>query len=143
MTMSDRDALVRLHHTYADAVRAGADAGADAWAATWTDDATWELPGRSVVGKADILATWDVSIRKQAHVVQTYGSSWFDIDGDAASGRVQLVEMVRSVDGTNSILVGHYDDTYRRTPDGWRFTSRALTVAYRGAPDLSGTFVAP
>lgn len=140
MTTSDRDQLVRLLHDYADAVRAGAEAGAEAWAATWVDDATWELPGRSVVGKADIVATWDTSIRKQAHVVQFYGSAWFDVDGDTATGRVQLIELVRGIDGVGSTLVGHYDDAYRRTADGWRFTSRRLTIAYRGAPDLSGTF---
>lgn len=143
MTMSDRDALMRLVTTYGDAVRAGADAGAEAWASTWTDDASWELPGRSLRGITDIVSTWDTSVRKQAQVVQLYLSSWFDVDGDVASGRVQLMELVRGLDGASTILAGHYDDTYRRTADGWKFSSRALTVYYRGAPDLSGTFPAP
>lgn len=140
MSVSDRDALVALHHRYADAVRAGAEAGEADWAATWVPDATWVLPGRSVTGLDDILALWRTSMAKQVHVVQLYLSATFDIDGDTASGRAQLVELVSSVDGTQGMLAGHYDDTYRRTADGWRFASRALTIYYRGAPDLSGTF---
>jgi hypothetical protein len=140
VTTSDRDALIQLHHRYADAVRSGIEAGAEAWAATWTDDGHWELPGRSVHGRDAIVALWRTSMAKQVHVVQLYLSSTFDIDGDTASGRVQLVELVDSVDGSRGMLAGHYDDTYRRTPDGWKFASRTLTTYYRGATDLSGTF---
>lgn len=140
MTVSDRDALVALHHRYADAVRAGIDAGADAWASTWVADATWHLPGRTANGRDEIAALWRTSMAKQVHVVQLYLSSTFDIDGDEATGRVQVVELVSSVDGTQGTLAGHYDDTYRRTADGWRFASRALTIYYRGASDLTGTF---
>ena len=43
-------------------------------------------------------------------------------------------------DGTRQVLAGHYDDTYRRTPEGWRFTSRRLTKYYAGPPDLLGEF---
>jgi hypothetical protein len=38
------------------------------------------------------------------------------------------------------VMAGHYDDTHRRTPDGWRFTSRRLTKYYAGPPDLMGEF---
>lgn len=140
MTISDRDALTALHQAYAAAVRLGPDAGAEPWAATWTDDAVWVLPGRHVQGKADIMSTWQTSMRKYLHVVQLYMSATFDIDGDTASGVVQVMEMVRAVDGSSSSLSGHYADTYARTAAGWRFSSRELTVYYRGAPDLSGTF---
>jgi ketosteroid isomerase-like protein len=140
MTISDHDALVALHHRYADAVRAGAEVGAEAWAGTWLPDAHWELPGRSVRGVDDIVALWRTSMNKNHRVVQLYNSATFDIDGDTASGRVQLVELVSVADGSKTVLAGHYDDTYRRTPDGWKFASRGLTIYYRGAPDLTGTF---
>ena len=45
-------------------------------------------------------------------------------------------------DGSRRILAGHYSDTYRRTVDGWRFTSRHLTKYYQGPPDLTGDFAA-
>lgn len=140
MSTTDRDELIALHQAYAAAVRLGPDAGAEPWGATWTDDATWVLPGRHVQGKADIMSTWQTSMRKQQHVIQMYMSATFDIEGDTASGIVQVMEMVRGVDGVGSMLAGHYADTYVRTAKGWRFSSRALTVYYRGLPDLSGVF---
>jgi ketosteroid isomerase-like protein len=142
MTISDHDALVALHHRYADACRLGAEAGGDAWADTWLDDAHWELPGGRIVdGKDAIMTLWRASMAKQAKVVQLYLSFTCESDGDTASGRAQLVELVKGIDGVPSILAGHYDDTYRRTADGWKFAARRLTVYYRGAADLLGTFI--
>ncbi|MCB0955634.1 MAG: nuclear transport factor 2 family protein [Ilumatobacteraceae bacterium] len=143
MTMTDHDALVALSHAYADAVRQGVVAGADAWAATWTEDAVWDLPGRHVEGREAVLATWRASMAKYHRVVQLYLAPSYDVDGDRASGRVQLVELVDEGDGRRSMLVGHYSDTYRRTPRGWRFVSRALTIHYHGGPDLDGLFFDP
>jgi hypothetical protein len=121
-------------------VRSGAEEGEAVWASTWLEDARWELPGRSVHGRDDIVALWRTSMNKNHRVVQIYNSAVFDVEGDDATGRVQLVELVSVADGSKTVLAGHYDDTYRRTPDGWKFASRALTIYYRGAPDLSGTF---
>ena len=63
-----------------------------------------------------------------------------DVDGDDAEGRAYLVELNVTADGERVVLVGWYDDSYRRTPNGWRYASRSLQQLYRGAPDLSGTF---
>ena len=61
-------------------------------------------------------------------------------DVDAATGRWYLTEHLAHTDGTRSLMLGHYDDTYAATDTGWRFSSRALTIHYLGPPDLSGTF---
>ena len=74
------------------------------------------------------------------HVVQMYLGNEVTVDGDAAHGRADLVELNVPVDGDRRVLIGWYADTYRRTPEGWRFSGRALTRLYRGAPDLTGTF---
>ena len=138
MTISDESALRALSLEYADAVRAG---DAARWAATWTDDARWVLDsGRDVVGRPAIVEMWSASIAKYTRVVQLYLSAVYDIDGDDASGRCQLVELNIVADGSRTMLAGHYDDTYRRTPEGWRYTSRRLTRYYTGPPDLTGVF---
>jgi uncharacterized protein (TIGR02246 family) len=138
MTISDESALRALSLEYADAVRAN---DAARWAATWTDDARWVLgSGRDVVGRQAIVEMWSASIAKYARVVQLYLSAVYDVDGDKASGRCQLVELNIVADGSRTMLAGHYDDTYRRTPEGWRYTSRRLTRYYAGPPDLSGVF---
>jgi uncharacterized protein (TIGR02246 family) len=139
MPRSDESALIALSLEYADAVR---DQDADRWAATWVDDARWVLgAGRDVVGRDAIVDMWSTSIAKYAKVVQLYLASTFEIDGDTASGRCEFQELNVVHDGTRKILAGHYRDTYRRTPDGWRFTSRQLTKYYQGPPDLMGEFV--
>jgi len=138
MTMSDESALTALSLEYADAVRAR---DAERWAATWTDDARWVLgPGRDVVGREAIVQMWSTSLAKYSIVVQLYLASTFDIDGDEATGRCEFQELNVVADGSRHVLAGHYDDTYRRTADGWRFTSRRLTKYYAGPPDLTGQF---
>ena len=37
-------------------------------------------------------------------------------------------------------MLAHYDDTYGCVDGAWRFTSRKLSIHYRGPADLSGTF---
>jgi len=49
------------------------------------------------------------------------------IDGDAATGRAMLFNPMgcRTADGVQMALIGlWYNDKFRRTPDGWRFTER-------------------
>lgn len=141
MSQADESALVALSLEYADAVRAR---DAERWAATWTDDARWVLgDGRDVVGRDAIVAMWSTSLAKYSVVVQQYHAATFDIDGDTASGRCEFSELNIKADGGRHVLAGHYSDTYRRTPDGWRFTSRQLTRYYAGPPDLTGDFIEP
>ena len=93
-----------------------------------------------IEGRDAIVDHWRTSIANYRHVVQLYLSSTATIDGDEAAGRAYLVELNVPVDGERRMLVGCYDDTYRRTAEGWRFASRTLSRLYQGLPDLSGTF---
>ncbi|HTN81351.1 MAG TPA: nuclear transport factor 2 family protein [Acidimicrobiales bacterium] len=141
MARSDDSALTALLFEYADAVRARDRAR---WADTWTDDAQWSLgPGREVVGRDAIVELWMSSLAKYAVVSQLYLAASFDVDRDRASGRCEFLELNVVADGSRAILAGSYADTYRRTPDGWRFASRVLTKHYAGPPDLSGMFTTP
>jgi ketosteroid isomerase-like protein len=138
---SDESALIALSHRYADAVRR---ADPDAWVATWATDAVWVLgPGRRMVGHDEIVGIWKQSLAKNERVVQLYLSSSYTIEGDEASGRIQLVELIRLIDGSAKMLAGHYDDRYVRTNGGWLFSERVLTQYYSGLPDLSGVMVIP
>jgi uncharacterized protein (TIGR02246 family) len=138
MSRSDESALIALSLEYADAVRAR---DAERWAATWTDDARWILgEGRDVIGREGIVEMWSASIAKYAKVVQMYQAATFDVDGDTATGRCEFQELNVRADGGRHTLAGCYTDTYRRTVDGWKFTSRQLTKYYAGTPDLLGEF---
>jgi uncharacterized protein (TIGR02246 family) len=138
MSERDADAIRRLLHAYGDAVRAR---DAEAWGNTWTDDGRWELgPGRVIEGREAIVEHWRSSLAAYRHVVQLYLSSTATIDGDDAAGRAHLIELNDPVDGDRRVLVGWYDDEYRRTDGGWRFARRSLTRLYVGSSDLSGQF---
>ena len=134
----DTDAIRRLLHAYADAVLVRDDA---AWGALWIDDGRWELgPNRVIEGREEILAHWRTSLAAYQHVVQLYLSNTVTVDGEDAAGRAYLIELNVPADGPRRVFVGWYDDDYRRTADGWRFSRRALTRLYAGPPDLSGDF---
>ncbi len=134
----DADAIRRLLHAYADAVLVRDDA---AWGALWTDDGRWELgPGRVIEGREQVVEHWRSSLAAYQHVVQLHLSNTATVDGDVAIGRAYLVELNVPVSGPRRIFVGWYDDGYRRTADGWRFSSRTLSRLYSGPPDLSGDF---
>jgi hypothetical protein len=52
------------------------------------------------------------------------------VDGDNATSRSICYNPMPSAPGLN--IVGHwYDDTLRRTPDGWRITSKTLRLCYQ------------
>jgi ketosteroid isomerase-like protein len=138
MARSDESALTALSLEYADAVRMR---DVERWAATWAEDGRWVLgEGRDVVGLDAIVEMWSTSVAKYSLVVQLYLACSYDVDGDSATGRCEFQELNVVGDGSRRVLAGHYDDTYRRTADGWRFTSRRLTRYYQGAPDLTGRF---
>jgi hypothetical protein len=95
---------------------------------------------RDVVGRDAIVEMWSRSVAKYSVVVQLYLTRTYDVDGDTATGRCELLELNVRSDGGRHLMAGHYDDTYRRTPDGWRFTSRRIEKYYAGPPDLMGRF---
>jgi hypothetical protein len=54
------------------------------------------------------------------------------VEGDRATVRsyVQAVLMLRPGDSTNWVdALGHYDDVFVRTPDGWRIKQRVSRTA--------------
>jgi ketosteroid isomerase-like protein len=135
---SDESALLALTLEYGDAVRAR---DVERWAAAWTEDARWVLDDdRDVAGRDALVAMWSKSIAKYSTVVQLYLACTYDVEGATATGRCELLELNIKSDGGRHVMAGHYDDTYRRTSEGWRFTSRRLTKYYAGAPDLMGEF---
>jgi hypothetical protein len=62
------------------------------------------------------------------------------VDGDTATGQWWVLELNHLADGTGALHLGHYDDDYRRDPEGWRFASRRFHLVYRG-PLEPGTVV--
>ena len=118
--------LRELVERYADAVT---DRDEAAWAATWTDDARWDLGGGEVVGRDAVVAAWRGAMARLDVVVQTVQHGVTSIDGDEATGRWTIQEVLRRAgNDAPELLLGRYHDTYRRQPDGWRIARRRLEV---------------
>ena len=68
------------------------------------------------------------------------GPPAFELDGDTGTGEQPLC----FVDQTNhQMRIGYYSDTYRRTPDGWRLHTRAMTFLRKSGARDSGRAHAP
>jgi hypothetical protein len=65
------------------------------------------------------------------------GTPVLELDGDAGTGTGQ--QTLCFVDQTNhDMRIGYYTDTYRRTPQGWRLQTRAMTFLRRSGARDSG-----
>ena len=65
------------------------------------------------------------------------GTPVLDLDGDAGTGTGQ--QTLCFVDQTShDMRIGYYTDTYRRTSDGWRLQTRAMTFLRKSGARDSG-----
>lgn len=60
---------------------------------------------------------WDLTHLMVNHVITP--------SPEGATGRVYLIEVWGGTDPSHVVRAGGYEDVYVRTPDGWRFQSRA------------------
>jgi ketosteroid isomerase-like protein len=137
-TAEDELAIRGLVARYCDAV---ARRDPDAWAATWAVDATWDLGGGRVThGRAAAVELWTTAIARYPWVAQLAPTGTVEVAGDTARGAWWILELNRLQDGTGALHLGHHDDEYRRTDEGWQFAARRFAMVYRGALD-PGTVV--
>ncbi|MGE0878384.1 MAG: nuclear transport factor 2 family protein [Acidimicrobiia bacterium] len=98
----------------------------DAAGALWADDGTMEVFGRTYVGPARVAR-----FLSKSYVGKHLNGSpsiWIDDTGTSATGRVGFA-FWRASD-LALFTVGRYEDEYRKTADGWRFTRRAIVMEY-------------
>ena len=126
--MSEADALAisRLIDEYIDAVSRG---DVEAFGRCWTAEGRWTGPGLDCEGIFAIRSAFGKMRGRINGAEQTVIEGDVEIDGDRATGSWQIHEAIVDRDGSERERVGRYDDEYRRTRDGWKFTRRAFTPA--------------
>jgi ketosteroid isomerase-like protein len=67
--------------------------------------------------------------------VQTTHPGTIQVDGDTASGRAYMSELIEFRDGGSEVNHAVYHDRYRRTSDGWKFTERVYEIKYLDRTD--------
>lgn len=94
----------------------------------FTADATFARPSdpdRPIVGRDAILRAFLARPATPARRHLIADPEVALLDRDTARSRCHAVLLVDHGDGTGTISVGGFDDELERTPDGWRFCSRA------------------
>jgi ketosteroid isomerase-like protein len=110
-------------------------------ASLFTPDGALRMPNVPVelVGREEI-GTGGQQLQDQLDLfVQTTHPGTIQIDGDTATGRAYIQELVRLRDGHEGLNYAIYHDRYRRTADGWKFTERVYEVRYLDTSPLAGS----
>jgi len=115
----------------------------DRLASLFTPDGALRMPNvpAELVGREQIRAWGErVPAIVEFFVQNTHpGSIQLGRDGDTASGRAYMSELVRLRDGRSDLNYAIYHDRYRRTGDGWKFTERIYEVRYHDTTPLAGS----
>ena len=113
----------------------------DRVASLFTPDAVVRIPhiGAEAIGREEIRAGAERLQGLLDYFVQTTHPGKIQLDGDTASGRAYICELIRLRDGTSELNYAIYHDRYQRTPDGWKFTERVYEVSYLDHSPLAGS----
>ncbi|MER5430045.1 nuclear transport factor 2 family protein [Streptomyces sp. NPDC002588] len=128
--MSDTDDLVEIEQLlgrYAVSMTRG---DVDRVLAVFTPDGTY-----SAFGDTYPLDAFPELVAAAPKGLFLVGTPVIELSGDSATGTQPLcfVEHAR-----HEMRIGYYDDSYVRTPDGWRLRSRAMTFIRRSGDHDSG-----
>jgi len=135
--IADRVEIEALRGEYSDAAMM---CDYDRVASLFTPDGALRMPNVPVdLQGRDQIRGW--SDRRDAlveHFIQTTHPGTIQLDGDTATGRAYLHELIRLRDGSSYLNYAIYHDRYQRTADGWRFTERVYEVRYLDTAPLPG-----
>ena len=128
LSVEDRMAILALVTRYNHAVDSG---DVDTRAETFTEDGVWDSDTSGVISGRE-------AIREHARTRAPHSHTWrhwtnspiIEGGGDAATVRQYL--LLVGLDGPfRPRMVGTYQDTLRREPEGWLFAKRELRVHAR------------
>ena len=113
----------------------------DRFASLFTPDGVLRIPAVNAefVGREEIRAWGERVPALVDFFVQTTHPGTIRLDGDTASGRAYIQELIRLRNGHSEVNYAIYHDRYRRTPDGWKFTERVYEIRYLDTTPLAGS----
>jgi ketosteroid isomerase-like protein len=136
--IADRVEIEALRGEFTDAVMMNDH---DRLASLFTQDAVWRMPNipAELAGREQIRAMGERREALVEYFVQTTHPGTIQLEGDTASGRAYIQELVRLRDGRSELNYATYHDRYQRTGDGWKFTERVYEVRYHDTTPLAGS----
>ena len=142
--MSDLQAIadrVRIQALRGEATDAAKMRDYDRVASLFTHDGVVRIPyiGAEAISRQEIRAGSEQLQALLDYFVQTTRPGTIQLDGDTASGRACISELMRFRDGRSELNYAIYHDRYRRTSDDWKFTERVYEVRYLDHSPLAGS----
>jgi ketosteroid isomerase-like protein len=136
--IADRVEIEALRGEFTDAVMMNDH---DRLASLFTPDGAVRIPLGNIeaVGRELIRAMGERREALADYFVQTTHPGTIQLEGDTASGRVYLCELIHGRDGSSHLNYAIYHDRYRRTGDGWKFTERVYEIRYLDTSPLAGS----
>jgi ketosteroid isomerase-like protein len=137
-TIADRVEIEALRGEFTDAVM---QRDYDRLASLFTPDGALRMPNipAELIGR-DQMRAWGARMPEFVEfLLQTTTPGLIQLDGDTASGRAYMHELVRTRDGRSELNYAIYHDHYQRTDDGWKFTERVYEVRYHDTTPLAGS----
>jgi ketosteroid isomerase-like protein len=140
--IADRVEIEALRGEFTDAVMMNDH---DRLASLFTHDGAVRIPDVNIeaAGREEIRALGERREALADYFVQTTHPGTIRLDGDTASGRAYLQEVIHLRDGSSYLNYFVYHDRYQRTPDGWRFTERVSEFRYLDTSPLAGSAPRP
>ena len=120
LSSEDRLEIMDLAARYNHAIDFG-DAGA--WAATFTADGTFEMPGRSLSGAAELEA-----FAKQAQAGTRHWTNNLLIEGDGDHATLRCYLCLQKNGSGEPLTTGLYTDELRKVDGRWRFAVRKVSI---------------
>jgi ketosteroid isomerase-like protein len=110
-------------------------------ASLFTPDGALRMPNvpAEMAGREEIRAVGERLQAQWDYFVQTTHPGTVQLDGDTATGRAYIQELMRLRDGSSHLNYAIYHDRYQRTPDGWKFAERVYEVRYLDTTPLAGS----
>jgi ketosteroid isomerase-like protein len=140
--IADRVEIEALRGEFTDAVMMNDH---DRLATLFTHDGAVRIPDASIeaAGREEIRALGERREALADYFVQTTHPGTILLDGDTASGRAYLQELIHLRDGSSYLNYFVYHDRYQRTGDGWKFTERVSEFRYLDTGPLAGSAPRP
>ncbi len=137
-TIADRVEIEALRGEFTDAVM---QRDYDRLASLFTPGGALRMPNipAELIGR-DQMRAWGTRMPEFVEfLLQITTPGLIQLDGDTASGRAYMHELVRTRDGRSELNYAIYHDHYQRTDDGWKFTERVYEVRYHDTTPLTGS----
>jgi hypothetical protein len=128
--MSDTEELVAIQQLLARYAVTITKGDIDGLLSVFTPDGTY-----SAFGDTYPLDEFPALVEAAPKGLFLTGTPVIELDGDTATGTQPLCFVDHE---THDMRIGYYNDTYRRTEDGWRLRTRAMTFIRRSGVHDSG-----